>query len=52
MEGDSPLTGLDVVIYFEDSLAQQSAPVVQLTEWARQAGLTVNLIQKPGHIPP
>jgi len=43
--------GLDVVIYFEDSLAQQSAPVRHLVEWAKQAGLSVTVISKPGHIP-
>ena len=42
---------LDVVIYFEDSLAQQSAPVQQLVEWAKQAGLSVTVVTKPGHIP-
>jgi hypothetical protein len=43
--------GLDIVIYFEDSLAQQSAPVQRLAEWAKQAGLSVTVITKPGHIP-
>jgi hypothetical protein len=43
--------GLDVVIYFEDSLAQQSAPVQRLVEWAKQAGLSVTVVTKPGHIP-
>jgi hypothetical protein len=52
MQDDPPLTGLDIVIYFEDSLAQQSAPVIRLVEWCKQAGLNVNIVTKSGHIPP
>jgi hypothetical protein len=52
MQADPPLTALDVVIYFEDSLAQQSAPVTRLMEWSKQAGLTANIVNKTGHLPP
>jgi hypothetical protein len=52
MQADPPLTALDIVIYFEDSLAQQSAPVLRLVEWSKQAGLSVNTVMKTGHVPP
>jgi len=52
MQADPPLTSLDIVIYFEDSLAQQSAPVTRLMEWSKQAGLTANIVKKSGHVPP
>ena len=52
MSGDSPITTLDILIYFEDSLARQSAPVAALADWTRQAGLHVNIQTLSGHIPP
>lgn len=52
MQAEPPLTALEVVIYFEDSLARQSAPVVRLVEWANQAGLKVTVVSRPGHVPP
>jgi hypothetical protein len=47
-----PLTAIEIVIYFEDSLARQSAPVVRLVAWANQVGLKVTVVSRPGHVPP
>lgn len=52
MQAEPPLAALEIVIYFEDSLARQSAPVVRLVEWANQAGLKVTVVSRPGHVPP
>jgi hypothetical protein len=52
MQADPPLTALEIMIYFEDSLARQSAPVVRLVAWANQVGLNVTVVSRPGHVPP
>jgi hypothetical protein len=52
MKADPPLAAIDILIYFEDSLAKQSAPVVRLTDWAAQVGLSVSVSSHPGRIPP
>lgn len=51
IDANPPLTVLEIAIYFEDSLSRQSAPVVQLSDWATQAGLSVRIVGLPGHIP-
>ena len=51
MDADPPATSLDIVIYFEDSLARQSSPVHRLADWAAQAGLSVRIVPLPGRIP-
>ncbi|HEY1379736.1 MAG TPA: hypothetical protein VGF55_23230, partial [Gemmataceae bacterium] len=51
MAADPPAKALDILIY-ENSVARGTAPVDDLELWARQNGLTVNVVTAPGDIPP
>jgi hypothetical protein len=51
MAADPPITALDIVVY-DNSVARESAPVDVLERWARQNGLTVNVITTPGDVAP
>jgi hypothetical protein len=51
MAATPPAKSLDILVY-ENSVARGSAPVEDLEQWARQAGLTVTVVTIPGDLPP
>ncbi len=51
MAADPPAKALDIIIH-ENSVAADTVPVDDLKQWARQNGLTVNVVTAPGDIPP
>jgi hypothetical protein len=46
-----PAKALEILVY-DNSVARGSVPVEDLDRWARQSGLTVTVVTKPGDIPP
>lgn len=51
MAATPPAKALDILVY-DNSVARGSAPVEELEQWARQAGLTVTVVAAPGDLPP